>query len=164
MEVVQRTHTVEIFTAEYTVSGEFQPLGNPAVYLNDPAVSSLRVLDATLTPLMSGARLGEMTVPEVFVPREKAHVILIGSYRPEQANLLPQRLPMVAFTDSYAVRGTFYGGTETRASDLFAPHGPFFPVTGFEIFTLRPLMVNVAGALDLAFINKHAVIAYHPAQ
>ncbi len=162
MEVKVSTHPVEIYTASYQISGEMQPIGSFGTYINDVKITAFRVVDATLLPLMADARLGEMKLPEVYVYKREVQVILVGNFTPADAKLMPKPMPLVVFTGTYAVRGVFYGGAESRPGDIFEPAGPFFPITQFEIFNLRPLMTEVSGAFPIAYINKDAIAAYHP--
>jgi hypothetical protein len=157
MGYVQKTYPVEVLTASYQISGEFQPRGNMIIFLNDANVSSLTITNATLMPLMPGARTGAIPSPELYVLKSEVQVLIIGDFPPEEAQLMPKKLPLVCFTDTYAIRATFHVGAETQPADVFSVQSLFLPITDLDIFTLRPLTQEIGGQADLAFIYRPAV-------
>ena len=161
MEVQTTAYPIEILTASYQIMGEFTPRGNPALFLNDPQVASFRLEKGTLVPLMPGARIGEMAVGSLYVPRDEVQIVVIGNLDAQGAALLPRPLKLVCFTDTYAVRATFHTDQETRIEDVVATSGLFLPATDAEIFALRPLMADIGGEAPLIFIHKKAIKAFY---
>lgn len=161
MQVQMTSFPVEVLTEDFQASGLFTLRGNPAIFMNDQAVSAFEITEATLMPLVSGARIGEMQVSEVYIPKSEVQVMLIGEFGPGEAGLRPKPLKLVVFTSTFAIRGIFHVGAETGAADVFAAPGPFFPATSAEIFAIRPLAHEIQGQSDLLFIHKAAVRAYY---
>lgn len=163
MQIQTTPYPIEILTADYQIAGTFSTRGNPAMYINDVGVQTFAVEQATFTPLMPAAHIGEMTMPTVYVPKANAHILLIGDYTAADAQVLPKEIPLICFTDTYAIRGTFHVGAETQPADVFTDMASaILPVTGAEIYSLRPLMHDISGASDLLFVNRAAVRAFHP--
>lgn len=165
MQIQTTTYPIEIMTADYQVAGMFSPRGNPAMFVNDQSVQAFTLSDATFTPLMPGANIGAVSAPTLYVPKQHAQILLVGELAPADASLLPKPLPLVCFTDTYAVRGTFHVGAETQPADLLSDTaGTFLSATDAEIYSLRPLGQAISGAADLLFINKYAIRGFHPAE
>ena len=164
MEVQTSSYVVEMLTAEYQISGHFEPRGNAGVFLNDQEVHTLVIEDATLVPLTPGARVGSMPVKELFLPKGDVQVMVIDGFSPREASLMPKAIPLVCFTDTFVVRATFHAGSETQPQDVLSLPGPFLPATNVEIFTLRPLTVDIAGDADMIYIHKAAVRTFYPAE
>nr|MBN1228544.1 hypothetical protein [Anaerolineae bacterium] len=162
MEVQLTTYPVEMYTASYRYDGEFTPRGNPVVFLNDQSVTTFAIRNVSVIPLMAGARLGEMTLPEVFVPKAQIQVILIGDFGPQEAALRPKPIRLVCFTETYAIRATFHVGHETNAGDVFSTPGPFLPATEAAIFSIRSLTHEINGEAELLYVHKDAVRLFHP--
>lgn len=162
MEIQTSEYPVEMLSVDFQVAGTFSARGQPPLYINDPQVSTLAVEDATLTPLMPGARIGALNVPAMYVPKTTIDVLLIGDFSAEEASLLPNAFRLICFTTAFAVRGTFYGGAETQTADVFESGiGPFVPVVGAEVYPIRPLAVEAGGAAELLYLNRGAIRAYH---
>ncbi len=163
MEVQTATYPIEILTASYQITGEFTPRGNPALFINDPQVASFHIQKGTFIPLMLGARVGEMAVHTLYVPRDEAQIVVIGNLEAAAAALLPRPVTLVCLTDTYAVRATFHIGQEMPTGELVAASGPFLPATNAEIFALRPLMADIGGEAPLIFVHKRAIKTFYEA-
>ncbi len=161
MQVQSKTYPIELLTSHYQVGGEFTPRGSPAVHINDPAVVSLEISNATIIPIVSGTRIGEMKAAVTYVPKNEVQVMIFGDFTPAQAGLMPRQYRLVCFTDTFSFRGTFYVGSEFRAGDIFSLPGPFLPSTDFEIFSLRPMAIDISGEADLVYVHKNAVQVYY---
>lgn len=163
MEVRVQAFPVEILTGCYQVGGQLEMIGNPAIYVNDASFSTFNIRDATMTPLMKGTPVGPVKVPQLFLPKSEPQVILVGDFAPRDAQLLPNAIKLICFTDTYVIRGVFHTGPETQASDVFFfTPGPFFPATNIEIYPIRPLTTELGGQADLVFVHRDAVRAFHP--
>lgn len=162
MQIQTTPFMVELLLENYQAAGTFDVRGNPAVYLNDQSMHTITLRDASLTPLMSGASVGEVSTPTLFVPKADVQIVLVGDYSRAEAQLLPRVIPLVCFTDTYAIRATFHAGLETLPVDVFyEPLGDFLPATDVEIYSLRPLVHPVSGSTDLVFIHKKAIRSFH---
>lgn len=162
MQVNVKRYPVEILTGHYQIGGELEIRGSPAIFINDAAYSTLNVVDATLLPLAIGSPVGSMQIPLLLLPKSEPQVLLIGDYSPKEAQLLANKIKLVAFTDTYVIRGAFHTGPETGAQDLFvAVPGPYFPATDAEIYPLRPLAADLGGQADLVFVHKDAIRVFH---
>jgi hypothetical protein len=162
MEVQVNEYPVEMLSAEFQITGTFETRGQPPLYINDQQVQTLTVENATVTPLMAGARIGPMNVPAVFVPKTQVDVLLIGDYSVEEASLLPKAFRLICFTSTYAVRGAIYGGMEMQATDILGSGtGPFVPVTHAEVYPIRPTAIEVGGTASLIYLNRQSIRAYH---
>lgn len=157
------TFPAEILTGYFQISGKMEVRGNPTIYLNDASFDVFSVHDATMTPLTPGSSIGPVKVPLLYLPKTEPHVVLIGNFNPKDAQLLPNIINLVAFTDTYVIKGSFHAGPETKADDVFfySP-GPFFPATDAEIYTMRPLAADLGGEADLVFIHRNHVRSFYP--
>ena len=162
MEVVTRTYPIEVLTAHFQVGGEFSPRGNPGVFLNDQQVETFVIEGASSQPLAYGSKLGQMSSSPAFVPKNEIQILTMDGFEPQEALLMPKKVNLLVFTDTYAIRGTFHTGAETPASDVFVQGGPFFPLTNVEIFSTRPMAVDVSGGADLAYLHRNAVRVFYP--
>lgn len=162
MEVRVRTFPAEILTGYYQIGGGIEILGNPSIFVNDATFSTFNIDDATLTPLIPGTPVGPVKAPKLFLPKSEPHVVLIGDFGPQDAQLLPNKIRLICFTSTYVIRGVFHTGPETQAADLFfSMPGPFFPATDVDIYPIRPLVADLGGQADLVFVHRDAVRAYH---
>lgn len=162
MQVNITTFPVEILTGHYQVSGNLEIRGNPAIFVNDASFNVFNVHDATLTPLVTGSPVGPVKLPLLYLPKTEPHVVLIGNFTPQEAQLLPNKLRLVCFSDTYVIRGDFHVGPETKADDaLYYAAGPFFPVTNADIYAMRPLTADLGGQADLVYIHKNHVRAFY---
>jgi hypothetical protein len=162
MQVNIITHPVEILTGHYQISGNLELRGSPAVFINDATFNVFNIHEATITPLASGSAVGAVKVPLLYVPKHEPHVMLIGNFESKDAQLLPNKIRMVCFTDTYVIRAAFHVGPETKAVDtLYFQAGPFFPTTDSEIFPLRELSADLGGQADLLYIHKDNVRSFY---
>jgi len=163
MQVNINSYPVEILTGHFQVGGELEVRGNPTIFVNDPAIPVFAIHKASLTPLAGGTSVGQVQVPLLYVPKSEPHVLLIGNFDQKQAQLLPNKINLVAFTDTYVIKASFHAGPETKADDVFYySAGPFFPATSAEIYAMRPLAADLGGQADLVFIHKSHVRAFYP--
>ncbi len=162
MQVQLSNKSVQLLTSNYSIEGTIQPIGSFALWVNDPTVPVYRVTGASITPLIAGSPAGTLSGSEIYVPREMVEVVIIDNFSAAEANLLPKTLGLTLFTSTYAVKGTFYGGAETKGIDIFQSPGPMFPATGVEVYSVRPLNVPISGVAPLAFVNKHTIESYLP--
>jgi hypothetical protein len=162
MQVKIITFPVEILTGHYQVSGELEVRGSPAVFLNDASFDVFNVHNATMTPLVTGSPVGPVKVPLLYLPKTEPQVILVGNFDPKDAQLLPNKIRLVSFTDTYVIRGDFHAGPETKADDiLYFAAGPFFPATDAEIYPLRPLAADLGGQADMVYVHKSHVRTFY---
>ena len=162
MEIQKTIYPVQVLASSFQVAGEISPRSNPSMYVNDPAVEALPVENAVIVPLMPDTRIGEMKAPfEALVPRNQIQVLLVANVSPADAGLRPKPIRLLCFTDTYAIRATFYVPTETPTSEVFNMIGPFFPATNAEIFSIRSLAVEITGQAELIFVHKDAINVYH---
>lgn len=158
MEVQINTSPVEILTSTYQIGGELEVRGSPAIFINDSEFAAFTIHNATVTPLVAGTRIGALDTKTLYLPKDELQVLVIGGLTATQAQLLPHKVRMVCFTDTYVLRGFFHTGPETQAGDIFySQPGPFFPATDVELFPLRSLSIEVGGAADLVYIHRDAV-------
>lgn len=163
MQVNIRTYPVEILTGHYQIGGEIEIRGNPAVFVNDASFSAFTIRNATLTPLTVGTSVGPVKVPVLFLPKSEPQVVLIGDFSPQDAQLLPTKIGLVCFTDSYVIRGVYHTGPETQPIDVFfSGGGPLFPATDAEIYPLRPMAADLGGQADLVYVHRDAIKAMYP--
>jgi len=160
MQVNIITFPVEILTGHYQISGGLEVRGSPAVFINDATFNSFSIHDATLTPLAPGSPVGPVKTSLLYVPKTEPHAILIGNFEAKDAQLLPNRIRMVCFTDTYVIRCEFHVGPETKTLDALSLAGPFLPTTGAEIYALRPLAADLGGQADLLYIHKDHVRSF----
>jgi hypothetical protein len=162
MELRIQNFPAEILTGYYQVGGGMEILGNPSIYVNDATFPAFHIVDATLTPLMTGTSVGPVKVPSLYLPKSEPHVVLIGDFSAQDAQLLANRIKLIVFTSAYVIRGEFHTGPETQAADLFfSVPGPFFPATNVDIYPVRPMAADLGGQADLVYIHRDAVRAYH---
>jgi len=162
MQIVATTYEIEALTANHQIQGIFTPRGNPGVFINDAQVATFLVNEANAIPLTYGSKVGEMTNSPAIVPKSEIQILIVGDFDRREANLMPKEMRLLVFTDTYAIRGTFYTGAETPAGDVFSRVGPFFAATDVELFSIRPLATEVQGRADLAYIHKDAVRLFYP--
>jgi hypothetical protein len=157
------TFPVEILTGHFQISGDLEVRGNPSVYVNDASFDVFAVHKATMTPLAPGTSVGPVKVPLLYVPKTEPHVMLVGNLEPKDAQLLPNKINLVAFTDTYVIKANFHAGPETKADDvLFYATGPYFPATEAEIYAMRPLTADLGGQADLVFVHRNHVRTFYP--
>ena len=162
MDIQLKVYPVEILTGNYQISGEMQPRGNPAFFVNDEATTTFTINNATLTPLLRGTAVGEISLPALYLPKEQIQVLIFGDYAPQEAQLLANKIGLTCFTDTYVIRGIFHGGAESTAGGiLYDMPGPFFPATDVEIFAIRPLALEFGGAAELVFVQRNAVEVFY---
>src|SRR5574341_1934205 len=155
-------YRVEILTPTYHITGELRPRGNPGVFLNDASYPTFTIYAAHLQPIAGGARIGAMSVEELYVPKSDVHLICLPDFPPSEAMLLATRHPLICFTDTYVIRGEFHSGPETKAGDLFHfTRGPFFPGSDLEAFPVKPMAADVGLRVPLAYVHRNALRAFY---
>jgi hypothetical protein len=155
-------YRVEILTPTYHITGEMRPRGNPGVFLNDAAYPTFAIYAAHLQPIVGGARIGAMSVEELYVPKSEVHLISLPDYPPSEAMLLPTKHALICFTDTYVIRGEFHSGPETKAADVFYfSGGPFFPGSDLEAFPVKAMAADVALRVPLAYVHREAIRAFY---
>lgn len=162
MEIVATTYEIEALTSNHRVQGIFTPRGNPGVFINDAQIATFIVNEANATPLAYGSKVGALISSPAIVPKSEVQVLIVGDLDRREANLMPKEMRLLVFTDTYAIRGTFYTGAETPAGDIFARSGPFFAATDVELFSIRPLASEIQGRAELAYVHKDAVRLFYP--
>lgn len=162
MQIERTPYPVEVFTASYQAAGTFTPRGSPANFINDAEVQTISLDAATFSPLVPGARIGDLRASAVYLPKDGIQLLIIANFPAAEASLLPQAVPLICFTDTFAVRGLFHTGAETQLADVLSgTPGMFLPVTDVEIYAVRPLLQDISGAADLLYVNKSAILGFH---
>lgn len=161
LQVQVQKYPVDILTAHYRVYGELRVLGHPLHYLNNETVSALSVFDAMLVPIRSGARIGEMSAPQLLVPKTEPQILILGRRAPDETSPLPKSERMVCFTDTYVVRGIFHMRVDSQLQDTFTKEfGPYFLAADLEIVTLYDVATEVKAMADQAYIHGRAIRAF----
>lgn len=162
MEVKLSTKPIQVINSSYSISGECQPIGNFGVWINDATNDYVKIINAEIVPLMAGTPIGQINTPEVYIPKTEIELIIIGDFSPKEAQLLPKELKLNVFFDSFALNGVFHGGAESKPVDIFIVGGPFFPCTNADIVTIRPVMQEISGLAEIAYINRDRVRLHFP--
>jgi hypothetical protein len=162
MDFVTASHRVDILTTNYHIQGEMRPRGNAYIFINDVQYKTLTIFDAVMRPIMHGARLGPMNVPELYLPKSEAQVITFENFTAAEAQILPVVLNMICFTDTFIIRGGFHTGPEMKPVDLFySLASSFYPATEVEVFAQRQLSNDVSLKSDLAFVQREGIRAFY---
>lgn len=162
MEANIVSYGVSILTSAFYITGELRPRGNPGVFINDQSYKTLTVYGAHLQPIPHGARVGAMSMEELYVPKGEVQILALSDFPPSEANLLATQHPMICLTDTYIVRAAFHSGPETKAADVFYfTGGPFFPGSDAEVFPLKPLASDVSLRTPLAYFHRDAIRAFY---
>jgi hypothetical protein len=165
MQIQITPYPTEILTADYQILGDLLPRGNPNIFINDQTYQTLTLHEATIKPVMAGAKLGPMNAPDIHIPKAEVHVLHIRDFTATEAQILPNKIRMICFTSTYVIRGSFHTGPETKASDIFyATASVFYPATDIEVFPLRALSGEVGLKADLGYVSKFAVTAFYEQQ
>lgn len=164
MQIVHYEKTVELYTASFMVSGKLNIIGELNTFLNDSTSIAFQIRNATLQSLIPHSAVNEIKAKETFVNKDQIQLALVGDITRDDAKVLPKRLPMICFTDTYVVKGTFRGGKETRPQDFFDYGGPFYAVTDFDVYTLKPLKVDVRGQGEVIFLNRNFISTFTPGE
>lgn len=165
MQIQFTPYPTEIFTADYQISGDLQPRGNPNIFINDQAFQTVTLYNTTVKPIMAGAKLGAMNAPDVHIPKAAIHVMQVQNFTATDAQILPNKIRLLCFTSTYVIRGSFHTGPETKPSDIFyATASVFYPATDVEVFPLRAMSGEVGLKADLAYVSKYAVAAFYEHQ
>src|SRR5687768_2332247 len=104
MEIQFTPYQTDIFTADYQFIGELHPRGNPNIYINDQQFQTLTFYSTTIKPLTPGAKLGAMQAPEMHIPKLKVHVLHVRDFTAAEAQILPNKIRLICFTDTYVIR------------------------------------------------------------
>lgn len=159
---MEKKYPVDILTANYRVSGELRPLGNPTIYLNDTSRTTLTVFDATIVPLRPGILLEPMAANALYVPKKEPHVLIMGKLTLEEIKPPPKLAGIVALTDAFLLRGNFHMGMDTKVVDVFSVlAGPFFFASNLQIVSLYADAVAVHAAAGLAYVHRDAIRSFY---
>jgi hypothetical protein len=162
MELHLPTYSLEVFTANYHISGSMQPRGPISVFINDVQYPCLALTDASVQPLMSGAKVGTMQSAEIYIPKTEIQIVVVNDLAPADAQLLTGKKPLIVFTDTYVMRGNFHTGPETKPIDLFwFGGGPCYGATDVNIFGVRPLAREINIQAPIAYIHRSAVQSFY---
>lgn len=152
---------VEVLTQKFQVVGSLTPLGDILSFLNDPQRETLIIEDAEATPIQAPWRGGAFTSAELVLPKSEVQIVLVDGLQRDDMQLLPRAENLVVYTDTFAVRGGFHTGSDTKVSDIFyITQGPFFPATNAEAYGVVSLKVAIGGAAPVLFLNKLHVAAF----
>lgn len=162
MQIQEKKYPVDILTANYRVSGELRPLGNPTIYLNDSSRTTLTVYDATVVSLRPGIQMEPMAANALYVPKKEPHVLIIGKLTFEEIKPPPKQAPIVCLTETYLIKASFHMGMDTKVVDVFSVlAGPFFFASNIKIVSLYTDAVAVHAAAGLAYVHRDAVKAFY---
>lgn len=162
MQIMEKKYPVDILTANYRVSGELRPLGNPTIYLNDSSRTTLTIFDAMVVSLRPGIQMEPMAATALYVPKKEPHVLILGKLTLEEVKPPPKSAPIVCLTDTYLVKGNFHMGMDTKVVDVFSIlAGPFFFASNIQITSLYAEAVSVHAAAGLAYVHREAVRAFY---
>lgn len=162
MDLKLKQYPVQILTSHFMVTGTFTPRGDPFIFLNDDGVTTFAITEATITPLTPGAGVGDVSIPELRVPKREAQIFIIGDYTAQEARPLPKTGVMSCFTNAYVVHGEFHMSPEVTPQDLFfVQKGPFYVATTAEVYSLIQLTTEVSGEADMLFVNGQSVEVFY---
>ena len=130
------------------------PLGDPGTFINDDKKPTLIIDEATATPLDTGSRTGDISIPQLHVPKTKVHIVIIGNYTAAEARPMPKTALMACFTNTFIIRGNYHMSPEMNGPEVFFEgRGIFFPVTVADIFNHKQLTNPIEGNAELLYIN-----------
>jgi hypothetical protein len=164
MDVHQETYPIDLFTANYRVSGEWHPRGNPSVFLNNESVLTIIVHDATVVALRPGIDLEPILAPRLYIPKTDPQAIIMGKVSLDEIKPFPRRELLVCLTDLLMMKGYFHLAMESQIQDAFTAMTPqaFIFVSNLQIVSLYSEAAGVRANALMAFVNKNAVRAYYP--
>ncbi len=158
MQVILTAHNVEIFTANYHLSGELHMRGAPGIFLNDALYPVFTLVGGVIHPLAQGTQIGAMNVTRFYVPKQSIEVVGLPEIDMAEVQLMSSTRRLIVFTETYVVRGDFHTGPETASGDVFhVTSGPFFPATNVEIHAVRPTPTDVRRKMPLVYVYRDAV-------
>ncbi|MBN1430998.1 MAG: hypothetical protein JXB07_21695 [Anaerolineae bacterium] len=162
MQIIEKRYPVDILTANYRISGELRPLGNPTVYLNDASRTTLTIFDAMVVSLRPGIQMEPMAATALYVPKKELHVLILGKLTLEEIKPLPKVARIVCLTETYLLHGDFHMGMDTKVVDVFSMlAGPFFFASNIRITSLYTDAVSVHAAAGLAYVHHEAIKAFY---
>jgi hypothetical protein len=157
---------VQVFTADYLVSGYLQPVDMPLVgSLNVPTQPILTLTQAQLRSI-AGQSASE-TFPEISIPKT-ALIALIprdeASTRSAAAQMPPNSQRAVIYAGPYLIRAAFRLAGDMHMRTLFgASAGAMMAVSDATIWCPRLGSTFPEQAAPVVIINKNCTQAYHPA-
>jgi hypothetical protein len=162
MEVVFTPYPIEILSSNYQIQGELRPRGNPNIFINDAQYATIVVHSGTLKPISHGARIGPVSVGQIYLPKNEVHVMALRNFDVKEAQILPTSFRMICFTDTYVIRGAFHTGPETKPLDIFySGPGPFYPATDIEVYPIKALNADVALKAELGYVHRDAIRVFY---
>ncbi len=159
MQVKHTLKPVELYTDSFMINGDLNIVGEINTFFNDKTNITLLLSDVKIQALAPHAAINAVNAKEMIVNKSVIQMILVGDFTRDDARVLPKKIPMVCFTDTYVVRGAFRGGTEARLQDFFDYGGPFYAVTDFDVYSIRPLKEEVRGQGEILFLNRSYISA-----
>ena len=155
-------YTVELLTSTVHVSGKVSLLGDFILYLNDTQRLTIVVKDAQVTPLQTDWRVGGVSRPQAVVPKSKVHILMVADLNPDALQLMPHPQQLIVYTDTFVVNATLYIGADTNVPDIFyVSPGPFFPATQAQVYSVKPLNVEIKRAAPVIFIHREHIGVFY---
>lgn len=153
---------VEVLTATFQIGGKLSPVGGFGMFLNDTMRTTFSIMDAQVTPLPPGWRAGGFSQAELIIPKESVQVMLVGDLDVSSLNLLPKKEKLAMYTDTFVVSGNVHMGQDERYEGVFhGSGGPFFGVTDAEVYSVRQVKTEIAGAAPIVFVQRNHIDIYH---
>lgn len=163
--VPTKRHDVQILTADFQLSGQFETKGAMLIFLNDPGRSSFSLYDARLTSLDPANPLKELTRPHIVI--RKPQIALLYFTEDESRSsirLLRRRELMVAYTPMAVCKGYLHMADEASVSDLLdVAQGDLVPMTDVQVFPLIELPTPFPAEAELMLVGRSQLRFYHPA-
>jgi hypothetical protein len=159
----RRQWSAEVFTDEFIIKGQLEPLGQLVDFLNDPRQDCLPVTEAVFNPMEPDNPLNPLAIPEIILSKQKILFIsLLTRADREAIPMLPNKQPIIAYTRRFVLRAVFRLGGDMRIRDVFdAFTATFLPVQDASLFPLFTPKIPLAKTHPLLLVNKRHILTYY---
>lgn len=156
------TFQVEALSAEYFLRGQFKPLGDLGVFLNDRRRDFIRLDDVELIPLVAGRQQRGVRREAVNVHKQTLLALsLTVADEAQGVQVLASKRPVVFYLGSLIVRGELHVNVDALDEDLLEDARDFHPVSKASIYCLQGGAAPFAREAPLLFVQRASVQAYH---
>ncbi|MDT8305330.1 MAG: hypothetical protein RRC07_05295 [Anaerolineae bacterium] len=156
------TYRVELFSADYFMRAQFQPLGELLVFLNDRQREFVRLDEVELVSLTAERQLRAIQREAVSVNKRSVQVVSVpDAAEAERVQVIAAHRPVVFYFGPLIVRGQLHVNVEALPDDLLDDSRDFYPVSAANIYYMRAAAPQYTREVPLLFVNRQSVQTYH---
>lgn len=160
-----KSYPVTVLLPGFQARCTLEVFGLLQTFVNDDTKGIFPLKNVTLHGLETGNPATSMSLPELFVRKDKCHALVFEqSFSHDETGLLPRTEPVAVYTSHYAIQGQLHMGADALIADVIeSSRSIYVGITDASIFPLFQPQAAVVQQSPLVYVHHALVWMHHKA-